>query len=179
MIFPLAREDKTVKNGEDTHIPTPVQWYVYPSASATIFHLCMLFHPCPKPSWVDSLTKCRVQFLRMYLKKKTIICSLVSRNFYYCVADEALVFIVFLVTRDTHITTHVYGNKHITAIHISRRPWHRHDVRCVWTTSASPGQCCSYHTGWDSFSCLNLSTVSTYFTGNQFAAFYRNAIILS
>ena len=121
MIFPLAREDKTVKNGEDTHIPTPVQWYVYPSASATIFHLCMLFHPCPKPSWVDSLTKCRVQFLRMYLKKKkTIICSLVSRHFYYCVADEALVFIVFLVTRDTHITSHVYGiytyhgNTHIT-----------------------------------------------------------------
>ena len=53
----------------------------------------------------------------MYLKKKTIICSPVSRHFYYCVADEALVFIVFLVTRDTHITSHVYGNKHITGIH--------------------------------------------------------------
>ena len=40
-IFPSAREEKT----GDTHISAPVQWYVYPPASATTFQLCMLFVP--------------------------------------------------------------------------------------------------------------------------------------
>ena len=127
MIFPLAREDKTVKNGEDTHIPRPVQWYVYPSASATIFHLCMLFHPCPKPSWVDSLTKCPVQFLRMYLKKKNN--HLLPREPPFLLLCRGWGISVYCILSYQGYT---YHQSCVRDIHISREYTYHHDTATMF-----------------------------------------------
>ena len=66
-IFPSAREEKT----GDTHISAPVQWYVYPPASATTFQLCMLFDSCLNPCCVTSCVRWYRRYFLQQENKKT------------------------------------------------------------------------------------------------------------
>ena len=64
-----------------------------PPASLTIVHLCMLFDSFLKkksPTFsLRLLYKVTITMFKNLTKNKTINCSLLSRHFYHCIADEA------------------------------------------------------------------------------------------